>query len=407
MATTDYEIFTLPNSLRCVVRRSPGISYCGLAIGAGTRDERPGQFGLAHFVEHTIFKGTRRRRAHHIASRMESIGGELNAYTSKEETLLYTIAPGGYLPRALELLSDLVCNSTFPSPEIDREKEVVIDEINSYLDNPAEAVFDEFEDLIYADSPLGHNVLGTPESVRALTGADCREFVRRLYTPANMVMYVLSQTNPTDVARQVERYFSHMDHPVAPSDRHAPQIVAPFDLTRDRGQHQSHTVMGARIFGRQDPRRYALFLLNNYLGGPAANSLLNRELREKRGYVYTVDSSVALMTDCGLLQVYFGCDPHDVPKCKKIVTRELTNLAENSMKPHVFDTARRQYLGQLQVAASYTDNQAMNMGKSVLYYGEVHDIDTTTEAIKGLAPEDVRQAAELVMSRGLSSLTLS
>lgn len=407
MATTDYEILTLPNSLRCVLRRAKGVSYIGLVVGTGSRDERPGRFGLAHFVEHTIFKGTTRRRACHISSRMECIGGELNAYTTKEETLLYTIAPSGYVERALELLADLVCDSTFPGTEIDREKEVVIDEINSYLDTPAEAVFDEFDDKVYAGSALGHNILGTPESVRSLTGADCRDFVRRGYTPSNMVLYLVADIEPQKAYKLVERYFGHMDHAAAPDTRIVPPILPLFDETRNTGRHQCHTVMGARVFGRSDARRYALFLLNNHLGGPAMNSLLNRELRDKRGYVYAVESSVALMSDCGLMQVYFGCDPEHVRPCRKIVEREIARLAETTMKPRVFDTVRRQYLGQLQVAASYADNQAMNLGKSVLYYGSVRDISTTTQALLALTPADLRDAAALVAERGLSSLTLS
>ncbi len=406
MASEDYVIETLENGLRCVVRRRPGITYCGVAVGAGTRDEEPGKFGLAHFVEHTIFKGTTHRRSHNISSRMESVGGELNAYTTKEETLVYTTAPQGYAARAVELLGDLVTNCNFPAAELEKEKEVVIDEINSYLDNPAEAIFDEFEDLLYAGSGAGHNILGTPQSVSALTGADCRAFVERHYTPRNMVVYCVSEEAPAAILRLLRRHFGGLQRPNAGNTR-VPVPAAPrFDETRDLGLHQCHTLMGARLFGRHDQRRYALFLLNNYLGGPAMNSLFNRELRDKRGYVYTVDSMVGLLSDCGAFQVYFGCDREHVRPCKRLVTRELQKLADTPMKPRIFDAAVRQYLGQLQVAASYAENMAMNLGKSLLYYDKILDTTTTSEALRSLTPADVSEVARIITESGLSSLTL-
>lgn len=208
MSLTDYEITRLPNGLRCVFRSQPGVTYCGVAVGAGTRDEAPDEAGLAHFVEHTIFKGTRKRQSHHISSRMECVGGELNAYTTKEETMIYTVAPPGYLERALDLLADLVRGCTFPATELEKEKDVVIDEINSYLDTPSEAIFDEYEDLMYAGSGLGHNILGTPQSVKALDSAACRRFVERYYTPTEMVLYCVGETPRTKALRLVEKYFS-------------------------------------------------------------------------------------------------------------------------------------------------------------------------------------------------------
>lgn len=408
MSQPDYEIVTLSNGLRCVFRSKPGVTYCGVAVGAGTRNEVPGQEGLAHFVEHTIFKGTEKRRSSHISSRMESIGGELNAYTTKEETMVYTVAPPGYLERALELLADLVANCTFPAAEIEREKEVVIDEINSYLDTPSEAIFDEYEDLMYAGSGLGHNILGTPQSVKALSGADCRRFVESHYTPANMVLYCVSDVPARKAFKLMEKHFAPIHRASAPLSAApaTPPLPAPFDLTRDLGLHQSHTLMGARVFGRRDERRYALFLLNNYLGGPAMNSVLNRELRDKRGYVYTVDSMVGLLSDCGLFEVYFGCDREHIKPCKRIIRSELMKLAETPMKPRVFDAAVRQYIGQLQVSASYAESQAMNLGKSLLYYGKVLDIATTRKALTALTPRSVSDIAALICANGLSSLTL-
>lgn len=409
MSLSDYEITRLSNGLRCVFRRQPGVSYCGLAVRAGTRDEEPKEGGLAHFVEHTIFKGTQKRQSHHISSRMECVGGELNAYTTKEETMIYTVAPPGYLERALDLLADLVNNCTFPATELEKEKEVVIDEINSYLDTPSEAIFDEYEDLMYAGSGLGHNILGTPQTVKALDSDSCRRFVERYYTPADMVLYCVGESSSAKAFRLMEKYFSPLKRAAAserPGRLVTPPVPVPFDDIRDMGLHQCHTIMGSRVFGRLDERRYALFLLNNHLGGPAMNSVLNRELRDKRGYVYTVDSMVGLLSDCGLFEVYFGCDREHVKPCKRIIRSELLRLAETPMKPRVFDAAVRQYSGQLQVAASYAESQAMNLGKSLLYYDKVLDIQTTKAALAALTPQAVSDVARLICENGLSSLTL-
>lgn len=409
MNTEDYVIERLDNGLRCVYSSKPGISYAGIAVGAGSRDETPEEFGLAHFVEHTIFKGTIKRRSHHISSRMESIGGELNAYTTKEETLVYTTAPSGYLDRALDLLSDLVANCNFPAPELEKEKEVVIDEINSYLDTPSEAIFDEYEDLMFAGSSPGHNILGTPQSVKALTGADCRRFVEKHYTPGNMVLYCVSDMPLKHISRLIGRYFSTLrrETPAMSAQRlSVPEIPKPFEEVREMGLHQSHTLIGSRVFGRKDERRYALSLLRNHLGGPAMNSVLNRELRDKRGYVYSVEALTGLLSDCGLFEIYFGCDPEHIKPCKRIIRNELARLAESPMKPRIFDAAVRQYSGQLQVAGSYADSMAMNLGKSVLYYDKVLDIETTRRALHELTPRHIMEIARLILDNGLSSLTL-
>lgn len=404
-----HEIMRLDNGLRCVLARRPGVTYCGLAVGAGTRDESDRCQGLAHFVEHTLFKGTGRRSSAHISSRMESVGGELNAYTTKEETLIYTVAPHGYLDRALDLLADLVQNSKFPDSELEKEKEVVIDEINSYLDSPGEAIFDEFEDLLYRGSPLGHNILGTPESVKDLTRQDCLAFLQEHYTPHNMVLYCVGNVEPRHAIKRIEKFFGSM--PPSCSGLSANRLAAPapympFDQARDLGLHQCHTLVGTRLYGRQDPRRYALFLLNNYLGGPAMNSVLNRELRDKRGYVYTVDSMTALLSDCGAFQVYFGCDARHIKPCRRIIAAQLERLAETPMKPRVFEAARRQYIGQLQVASSYAESQAMNLGKSVLYYDKVLTPESTAHELMGLAPEHLMLTARMICESGLSCLTL-
>lgn len=403
-----YFVFTLSNGLRAVCRRTHGmVSYIGMLVSAGSRDEADDRHGLAHFVEHTLFKGTARRKSWQIASRMETVGGELNAYTSKEETMVYTNAPAGYEERAVELLADLISSSVFPAEEIDKERDVVVEEINSYLDSPSDSVYDEFEELAYAGSALSHNILGTADSVRALSREDCRGFLDRFYTPSRMVAYCCSPLEPEKFRNMLERHFGGLDFPAVPGGRVAPPAMDIFDEYRDRGNHQANTIVGARLFGRDDPRRFALFLLNNYLGGPCMNSCLNRELREKRGLVYTVDSSVSLMSDTGLMLIYFGTDPSSVGRCRRIIARELDRLAQSPLSPTVFERVKAQYCGQLLVSSDHKESRAMSLAKSLMYYGCIHDITTMTENIRALSAQQLREVAELVAPSRCATLTLT
>jgi len=403
----EYNITTLANGLRIVSKPTLAkVSYIGLAVNAGSRDEDDSRQGLAHFLEHTIFKGTDKRRCSHISSRMESVGGELNAYTSKEETLIYTNAPDGYAERAIELLSDLVANSRFPQNEIDREREVVIEEINSYLDSPSDSVYDDFEDLIYAGSGLAHNILGTSKSVCSLRPTDCREFLDTYYTPENMVLYCSDSSTPDKIVRLAEKYFGHLHHPKPEHKRVTPGPRVPFHEMRDDDNHQANTVIGLRTFGRTDSRRYALYLLNNYLGGPCMNSRLNHELRDARGLVYTVDSNVSLLSDTGCLTIYYGCDKENNMKCRKLVEKELRRIAEEGVTPRKLEQMKTQYCGQLLVSSDHRESRAMSMGKSILYYGEVIDIDVATRLVQEVTIDEIRDVAAMLHPDNTSSLTL-
>lgn len=403
-------VYRLSNGMRVAYRQTTGnVSYIGVAVNAGSRDESSECEGLAHFVEHTIFKGTTRRKSWQISSRMESIGGELNAYTSKEETLIYTNAPAGDPSRAIELLADIIKNSIFPSAEIERERDVVIEEINSYLDSPADAVFDEFEELIYAGSPLAHNILGTPESVRTLRSEDCLRFIAGYYTPDNMVIYAVDTMPAERILRQLERHFGGLHQSRISTRRLITDYSLSdetFDIERERDGHQAHTVMGCRTFGRRDPRRHALFLLNNYLGGPCMSSRLNREIRERRGLAYTVESNVALLSDCGTLTIYFGCDPEMTAQCVKIVNREIERLASKRLTERTFAGIREQYCGQLLVASDHRESAAMSMAKSLMYYDEIHDATGIARHVREVTAEQMREVAEMIASKPLNRLTL-
>lgn len=402
-------VATLANGLRVVASRTAGlVSYMGILVNAGSSDEDATHHGLAHFVEHTVFKGTLTRKASQIANRMETIGGELNAYTTKEETMIYASAPKGYVARGLELIADLVANASFPVDEIEREREVIIEEIHSYLDSPSEAVFDDFEENIYAGSSLAHNILGTPESVRNLTSEDARGFIERFYTPENMVLYIVDPGKPEDNIRLAERYFGSMQRSFTPHKRTAPApLSGTFCKTVSKENYQANTIVGTRVFDRRDLRRYPLFLLNNYLGGPSMNSRLNRELRDKRGLVYTVDSNVALLSQSGTFTVYFGTHPESVKKCVRLITKEIEKLAERTLSPTVFERIRRQYCGQLILTTDHIESRSMALAKSYLYFGEIHDPQHTARIMQSVTPEEVRDCARLILDNGLSSYTIS
>lgn len=406
MTENKYITTTLPNGLRiAALRTDSDVSYIGAMVNAGSRWEAPDEWGLAHFVEHTIFKGTLSRKSAYISNRMESIGGELNAYTTKEETMIYTNAPRGYADRSLALLSDLIINASFPEAEVEREREVIIEEINSYKDSPADSVFDDFEDLIYEGSGLAHNILGTIESVRGLTPQMARGFIERCYTPQNMVIYCCDPGDPDKNIRLIEKYFGGITRPFQRPEMQTPPIPLPFAKTDETDNHQANCVIGARVFGRTDSRRHALFLLNNYLGGPCMNSRLNMEMRDRRGLVYTVESNVALMSDTGLWTTYFGTDPSKAKKCFEIVKRELDRLAQAPLSHRKFAAIRDQYCGQLIMSGEHKESRAMSLAKSISYFGEIHDVHHTTNCIRALSPTDLQEAAQLILSNGLSSLT--
>lgn len=393
--------------MRVAIRRHSGnVSYSGVLVDAGTRDEPASLPGLAHFVEHTIFKGTERRSAWHISNRMEAVGGELNAYTNKEGTSVYTISPAGYEERGVELVADLMAHASFPTQEIDKERDVIVEEINSYLDNPSESVFDQFEDHIYAGSTLAHNILGTPESVRRISGDDCRAFVGRYYTPANTVGYIASPADPRKIARMLEKHWGNIDRAGEMPERVAPPPLEPFDVVKDENGHQAHTIVGARMFPRTDNRRFALMLLNNYLGGPCMNSRLNQQLREKRGLVYTVDCFASLLSDTGIMAIYFGTDRKYVGKCLKLIRHELDALAQNSMSPRQLDRVKEQYCGQLLVSSDNREAMAMSLAKNLLFHGKLTDIPALAARIREVTADQIRDVAGLLAPELCSRITL-
>jgi predicted Zn-dependent peptidase len=374
------------------------VSYCGLAINAGTRDEAPDRFGLAHFVEHALFKGTERRKSWHILNRMESVGGELNAYTTKEETFLYAIGLAGDTERAVELLSDLAFHSQFPETEIDREREVILDEIRSCEDNPAEAIMDEFENLLFCNSEMGHLILGNEASLQALTAADCRSFTGAFYHPENTVFFFYGKTPLSKIIRLSEKYFGNLPGGSfrMQGKRIQPPVVKPEQKTVRKALHQSHVIVGSRGYGLYDDKRMGLYLLNNLLGGPGMNSRLNISLREKRGLVYTVDSMSASYTDTGVFSIYFGCDHETMQQCLQLTGNELKKLRDQALSSSQLQAAVKQLKGQMGISADQRESVALGLGKSFLHYNKYDSLPEIYAKLDALNARDLLEIANEV-----------
>lgn len=399
--------FTLDNGLKVVhQRRDSKAGICGVAVGAGSRDDPGDKLGLAHFVEHTIFKGTAKRKAWHILNRMERVGGELNAYTTKEETVVYSAFPGEHFGRAAELIADLVQNSQFPAAPLARERDVVLEEASSYLDTPAEAVYDDFEDLIWAESGLGHNILGMEAHLASIDGDDCRRHLHSLFTPDNMVLFALGPMSPDSVLTTARKLFGEMTSSLQRRPRTAPAPVQPFSRARQIGSHQAHTIYGAPAFSMRDPMKYPMSLLCNMLGGPGMNSLLNVAIREKRGYAYSVEANMAALSDCGLLTVYFGSDQEHVRRCLQIIGRTITSLAEKPLTHRALDAAKKQLIGQLRLADDNSETRALAIAKSALHFGRVEPDAETEARIGDVTPQQIMDAAAAIAPANASILTL-
>ena len=387
----QHETFSLPTGLRIIYLPSVSpVSYCGFAINAGARDEDSRQFGLAHFVEHLLFKGTKKRKAWHILNRMENVGGELNAYTTKEETFIYSVCLRENVERAMELLSDLVFNSQFPSAEIEKEKEVILDEINSYKDNPSELIFDEFENVLFKGNEFGHHILGEEDSLNSFTSATCHHFVNQFYHPENMIFFFYGKTDFSKIIRLTTKYFSEKkDIPAFAKKRITPEVICPTKEEADKDLHQSHVMIGARGYNYLNKKRIGLYLLNNILGGPGMNSRLNMSLREKYGLVYTVESGLTSYSDTGVFSIYFGCDHKSEGKCIQLVHKELKKLRENQLTTSQFNTALKQLKGQLGISCDNKENIALGMGKSFLHFNKYDNLQEIYKKIDSLQANDL------------------
>ncbi len=393
-----YNTVKLNNGLRVIHRycNSP-VVYCGYQLAVGSRDEMSYDEGMAHFCEHMTFKGTARRDHLQIINALEKVGGELNAFTGKDTTVYHSAILKEHLSKAVDLLTDIVFHSTYPVDEVDKEIEVICDEIESYNDSPAELIYDEFENIIFERHPLGHNILGDPLIVRQFTHDDAVRFTRRRYIPQNAVFFCYGDVSFSRLCRLLEKQeFPQVEVKAAAADKDSQKLPERKmqTITRDMDTHQAHVMIGTRAYSVHDEKRMALYLLNNIIGGPGMNARLNISLREKHGLVYTVESSTVNYSDTGIWSTYFGCDPKDVNKCLRLVRKELDRFMQRPLSQTQLKAAKRQIKGQIALACDSHENFALDFGKSFLHYGWEKDIETLYRHIEQLTAKQLQEVAQ-------------
>jgi len=394
MTAPEYYIHTLSNGIRLVHKPVTGsVSHVGLFINTGSRDELPDEHGLAHLIEHMLFKGTARRKAFYILSRMEDVGGELNAYTTKEETCIHGTFFNRYYDRALDLISDIAFNSVYPAREIRKEKEIILDEINSYRDSPSELIFDEFEELLFDGNPIARNILGSAEKLKGYTEKDIRDFIHRNYATDQMVVSSVGNIEFKRLVRLFEKHFGAYAMKRLAMRSQVSYHYAPVYRKLDRNTFQAHCIIGNLAYPFNHEKRLALYLLNNYLGGPGMNSRLNMALRERRGYAYTIDSLYTAYCDTGNVTVYFGTDKSLVDKCIGIILKEIQQLRLRPLSQFQLRKAKRQVMGQIAISSENNENHMLSMGKSLLIFDRIESLAEIEQKVEALAASELLEVA--------------
>jgi len=402
------DIFELPNGIKLIHKQvdSP-VAHCGLMVNTGSRDETTKEHGLTHLIEHLVFKGTKKRKTYHILSRMDDVGGELNAYTTKEETCIHTSFFNNHYNRAFELIRDITFNSVFPEKEIEKEKEVIIDEINSYKDSPFELIFDDFEDLVYRNHPMGNNILGSPDSLKEINRNDIVNFYLKHYPTDEMVIASVGRLNFNQVKKHFIKYFSDIPARSKTSKRipYTPDLYSNSSKTIQKDTHQAHCIIGGPAYNFHSDKRLALNLLINYLGGPGLNTKLNMSLREKRGYAYNVEAGYALYSDTGIFNIYFGTDEGDLNKSINLTLKELNLVKDKKLGPTQLNRAKKQLTGQIAMSAEQNENLMLSMAKSLMIYNKVDSLDSICRKIDVIRAEQLLDVAnEIFVEKNISTL---
>lgn len=403
----EFETFTLPNGIRVVHKQvDRPVAHFGFLVSAGARDEKPNEIGLAHFIEHILFKGTKRRKAYHILSRMEDVGGELNAYTTKEETVIYSSFLSNDYSRAVELICDIAFDSTFPARELEKEKEVIIDEINSYKDSPSELIFDDFEALVFPNHPLGENILGTPDSVRSFDNKMVKAFIEREYAPERMVFSSVGNISKNRLEKLLLRYGGEYTSRQSDTRRNIPVAHQARQLKLEKNVFQTHVILGGRAYSAIDKKARTLLLLNNLLGGPGMNSRLNLNIREKYGFTYNIESFYNAYIDTGLFGVYLGTDAENAERTIRLAEKELKKLREQKLGTLQLTKAKRQILGQVAMAQENNGSLMLSYGKSLMSYNRIDTFAEVRNKIERITAEDLQEVAnEIFDPKDLSLLT--
>ncbi len=389
-----YQQHTFENGIRVIHKQTDSyVSHCGIIINAGSRDENDNEQGMAHFIEHVIFKGTKKRKSYQILSYMENVGGEINAFTTKEDTCVYASFLTEFLERAVNIISDIIIHSTFPEKELKKEKEVVIDEINSYKDEPAEEIFDEFEKLVFASHPLGRYILGEPDLIRKFGKTDLQKFIKRSYNTDEIVICSIGKIEFSQLLKILEKYFSELKSNPRSWKRNKFKRYKAFNKIVPKPIHQSHCIIGNVAYDMNNNRRTPLILLNNILGGPGMNSRLSMNIREKYGFCYNIESNYSLFSDAGLFAIYFGTDQENVEKTNSLVLKELDKLRKSKLGILQLQRAKLQLIGQLAISYEQGMNEMLSVGKSFLVYNKVDSIEVINSKIEAITTEQILETA--------------
>ena len=400
----EFHTYTLPNGIRGIHRQVRGsVAHCALVIGAGSRDELPTEYGLAHFTEHAFFKGTERRRAWQVNCRLENLGGELNAFTTKEDTTIHATTLRGDFAKAAELIADIAFHSTFPERELEREKEVIVDEINTYKDSPADLIYDTFEDLLFEGSQLGHNILGRKAALARYDGDAIRAFTRRMHTTDRMVFSSIGNFSPRAAEAVAARYFGEQPATVCGGERVAPAPCAPFERSVVKHTHQTHCIIGGRACGIAEERRLPLALVVNILGGPSANSLLNVVVRERNGLSYNIEANYTPYGDTGIVAIYFSSEHGNADHCIELIEEQLHRLRTVPLTSRQLSMAKKQFIAQLAISSESNESYMLGAGKSLLTHDEVDTMEQVYAKVRELTAAQLTEVAEEVFS-GMSRL---
>jgi predicted Zn-dependent peptidase len=402
----DLFIHKLDNGIRLVHQEIPGIvGHCGLFIETGSANEEENEHGLAHLIEHMLFKGTTHRKAYHILNRLEDVGGELNAYTTKEETVIHASFLSPDYERAMELIADLALNSVYPPKEIAKEKVVIIEEINSYRDNPGEIIFDDFEEIMFHDQAIGRSILGKPETVRSFNRKMIIDFMNRNYQTDRMVLCSAGSISGLKLLKLFTKYFSHVAEKRSPPVLNRVWDYKPVTITRKLDTWQCHCIIGNIAYNLADEKRMGMILLNNILGGQGLNSRLNMSLREKNGLAYNVESNYNPYTSTGIFSIYFGTEAQNLEKSIDITMKELRILTNTKLGAIQLSKYKKQIKGYL--ARSYENHESLmlSLGKTLLAYNAIDSFEDICNKIDGLTASDLLAIANEIFDRSrLSTL---
>lgn len=405
MEKQEFLTHQFDNGIRMIHQPSAGpVGHLGIVLNAGSRDETEMEHGIAHFIEHCIFKGTKTRRAYHVLSRMEDVGGELNAYTTKEETALYATFLTDDYPRAAELLSDILFNSVFPEKELEREKEVIAEEINSYKDSPSELIFDDFDELVFDGHPIARNILGTFESVRSFSREDIFRFISRNYHTDQLVISSVGQIDFKRLVHLCGRYFGNVPENVRNQVRQRFTNYSPGQKSIQKETFQTHCILGNIAYDSLHPSRIVMILLNNLLGGQGMNSRLNLSLRERKGMAYNIESSYNAFSDTGLFNVYFGTENENFEKALQVVYQEFRLLREKKLGSLQMSRAQKQLIGQLAIAGENHEDLMLSLGKTYLFYNQVDPFREVFRKIEAITPEQILEVANEILNPDQMSL---